>query len=116
MQGRAVSAEQKRFHDDLCRFVGCIACRMDGVFNDYVSIHHIDGRTKPDAHWHVLPMCAGHHQNGTGAPGLIAVHPYKRRFEGQYGTQEELLKACLMMLERIDKPVPSFFAIELSNC
>lgn len=109
MQGRAVTAEEKRFHDDLCRFVGCIACRMDGIWNDHVSIHHIDGRTKAGAHMSVLPLCAGHHQDGTGAPGLIAVHPYKARFEQRYGKQAELLEACLLMLERIGRPVPAFF-------
>ena len=70
---------------------GCVACRKDGWRNLEVSIHHIDGRTKPGAHQKVLPLCAGHHQDGTGLPGLIAVHPWKARFEARYGTQAELL-------------------------
>ncbi|MOA33025.1 hypothetical protein D3C78_1542830 [compost metagenome] len=64
-----------------------------------VSIHHIDGRTKPGAHSRVLPLCAGHHQDGYGAPGLIAVHPYKARFEKQYGPQLELLEMCLQIID-----------------
>ena len=85
--------EQKRFWDDLSSRVGCIACRSHGVIHlDYVSIHHIAGRSKRWHHWHVLPLCAGHHQDGTGNPAMkgLAVHPWKARFESQYGTQDDL--------------------------
>lgn len=47
----------------------------------------------------VLSLCAGHHQDGTGAPGLIAVHPWKARFEKLYGSQERLLAECLEKLK-----------------
>lgn len=78
--------------------LGCIACIKDGRFNPYVSIHHCDGRTKPGAHKKVLALCAGHHQDGTGAIDLIAVHPYKARFEAKYGTQEELMEETKQLL------------------
>ena len=77
MKGRSPTAAQKRFHDLLCQHVGCIACRKEGLFNSWVSVHHVDGRTKPEAHWLVLPLCAGHHQDGTGGKWMIAVHPIK---------------------------------------
>ncbi len=98
MKGRTPTAEEKRFHNRLAE-LGCIACRLDGNYNPVVSIHHIDGRTKPGAHMRVLPLCAGHHQDGTGAPGLIAVHPWKRRFEDRYGRQDDLLAMCVEILE-----------------
>ena len=69
------------------------------MHNPVVSIHHVDGRTKPGAHMRVLPLCAGHHQDGTGAPGLIAVHPWKARFEARYGTQESLLQEVEELLQ-----------------
>lgn len=106
MKGTTPTAEQKRFHDDLCQFVGCAACRVHGVFTNWVSVHHIDGRTKPWAHWLVLPLCAGHHQDGTGAPGLIAVHPWKARFEQRYGTQLDLLRRCIRFLLACGRAVP----------
>ena len=81
---------EKVYWDKLANVVGCVACRIDGITNNHVSIHHIDGRTKKGAHMNVIPLCAGHHQDGTGAPGLIAIHPWKRRFEARYGTQEWL--------------------------
>lgn len=90
MKGSTPSKREKALWDRMAQY-GCVACRKDGIINRHVSIHHIDGRTKPGAHEKVLPLCAGHHQDGTGAPGLVAVHPYKARFEAKYGRQEDLL-------------------------
>lgn len=99
MKGRAVNKKEKAYHDALVSIVGCIACRHDGNVNHYCSIHHIDGRTKPGAHMNVLSLCAGHHQKGTGIPGLIAVHPDKAMFEAKYGKQSELQAECNRILE-----------------
>lgn len=96
MKGTSVSVAQKAFHDQLVSGIGCVACRMDNIFNDYVSIHHIDGRTKPDAHWKVLPLCASHHQDDGLA---IAVHPHKAMFETRYGKQMDLLVWCIEQLQ-----------------
>jgi len=96
MKGSRVSTAQKGFHDRLASRIGCVACRMDGIFNDYVSIHHIDGRTKPDAHWKVLPLCGSHHQDDGLA---IAIHPHKAMFETRYGKQMDLLVWCIEQLQ-----------------
>lgn len=96
MKGRTVTTEQRRFHDMLARHIGCIACRAHGIFNDFVSIHHIDGRTKPDAHWLVLPLCGPHHQDD--GSGVLAIHPWKRRFIAQYGRERVLLAECVQAL------------------
>lgn len=107
MKGTTPSAKQKRFHDLLASNIGCQACYQDnGVRNTHVSIHHIDGRTKPHAHWHVLPLCAGHHQDGYGAPGMIAVHPFKARFEQRYGRQLDLLADAVAELRRQGHVLP----------
>jgi hypothetical protein len=98
MKGKNPSAAEKEFWSRLATEVGCIACRLDGQMNPLVSIHHIDGRTKKGAHSLVLPLCAGHHQDGTGVAGLIAVHPWKARFERKYGSQMDLLAQCKDML------------------
>lgn len=103
MKGKSPSAAQKRFHDALCRAVGCVACAMEDRFNDYVSIHHIDGRTKPDAHWLVLPLCGPHHQDDGTA---IAVHPWKTQFEDRYGKQMDLLVWCIEQLQLQGLEVP----------
>ena len=92
MKGSNPTKVQRKYWDALASNVGCIACAKERyVINNHVSIHHIDGRTKKHAHWLVLPLCAGHHQDGTGEDkGMIAVHPYKARFEDRYRTQYEL--------------------------
>lgn len=90
---RAVSAGEARLWDRMAREIGWIACRVAArPVSDYVSIQHIDGRTTPACHQMVLPLCAGCHQQGTGNDkSLVAVHPYKARFEKLYGIQRELL-------------------------
>lgn len=114
MKGKSATAEQKRYHDALAS-LGCIACQLDGNRQPIVSIHHIDGRTKPDAHWLVLPLCAGHHQDGTGVPGLIAVHPWKGQFEQRYGNQLCLLDDCHTELRSLGYDVPEAAVEALSN-
>ena len=98
MKGRAPTAMEAWFMDRMGT-LPCICCLKDGWENRDISLHHIDGRTKPGAHFLVLSLCAGHHQDGTGPnPSLIAVHPYKARFEARYGAQMDLLAECMAML------------------
>lgn len=90
---RSATAEEKALWDRMANEVGCIACQLDGRFNTYVSIHHVKGRTTTDAHKWVIPLCAGHHQDGTGNDkSMIAVHPHKARFEARYGKQTDLVR------------------------
>lgn len=100
MKGRSPSAAERALWSRLAQEVGCIACRVAGLPGGAaVSIHHIDGRTKPGCHRNVLPLCAGHHQDGTGNDkSLVAVHPYKARFEQLYGSQQALLAMCNELL------------------
>ncbi|MCY1561388.1 Recombination enhancement, RecA-dependent nuclease [compost metagenome] len=87
--------------------VGCIACRVDsGDFNDFCSIHHIDGRSKPHAHWNVLPLCGAHHQ--TGGEG-VSFHHNKARFEARFGKQRELLERCMRILAEDGHDIPAGF-------
>lgn len=87
---------EKRYHDMLAEIIGCIACFLDGHPNHYGSIHHVDGRTKPGCHMKVLFLCARHHQ--TGGKEAPSVHPWVRRFEAKYGTQESLISKCQEIL------------------
>jgi len=96
---RAVTATEKEYWSRLAS-LGCCACLKEGVFEPDVSIHHIDGRTKPECHQLVLPLCASHHQDGTGKnPHYLAVHPWKTRFEARFGTQLDLMSYCFELLE-----------------
>ena len=95
MKGKTPTKAEKQFHDRMAS-IGCIACRKDGISNPVVSIHHIDGRTKPGAHMKVLPLCGPHHQ--TGGESAPAILPWKARFEAKYGSQTELLNECLELI------------------
>ena len=106
MKGKAPTKAQSDYHDQLA-MLGCVACQKDDRWNPVVSIHHCDGRTKPDAHWLVLPLCAGHHQHGYGAPGLVGIHPYKARFELAYGNQETLIRDCALQLLDMGLTLPA---------
>jgi hypothetical protein len=77
--------------------LGCIACRIDGIHSPHVSIHHIDGRTKPGAHQNVIPLCGPHHQ--TGGEEAPSIHPWKARFEAKYGKQEQLRQMCMELIK-----------------
>lgn len=91
---------EKLYWSSLVNVIGCIACYLDDTPTNHCSIHHVDGRTRPGAHMKVLPLCAGHHQDGTGNnKALIAVHPFKARFEAKYGTQEQLMAKCQELLD-----------------
>lgn len=79
--------------------LGCIACHKIGVIQPEVSLHHIDGRTKEGAHFKTIPLCYLHHQGGDARGLFVSVHPWKRRFEECFGTQEELLAECQRMVE-----------------
>lgn len=99
---RAVTADEKELWDRLAA-LGCIACMRDGVFEPDVSIHHVDGRTKPGCHQLVLALCASHHQDGTGKnPHYLAVHPWKFRFEQRFGTQKELMVYSTQLLQAVN--------------
>jgi hypothetical protein len=103
--------EGQWFHDvaDIC---GCICCLLDGHPRDHseqahVSIHHCDGRTKAHAHYYVLPLCAGHHQQGTGPnPNMLAVHGHKARWIAEYGREIELVEACARLVATSGRVVP----------
>ncbi len=91
MKGRHPTADEARFMDQVGA-LGCIACAKDGIVNPWVSLHHIDGRTKPGAHMLVLPLCAPHHQQDDTDPvGRLSVHGHKAQFTECYGTELELL-------------------------
>ncbi len=86
MKGKTLSAAEKRFHNAVYS-LGCIVRRVDGRLNLLVSIR-------------LLPLRASRHQDGTGMPGLIAIHPWNRRFENRFGAQDKLLQRCHGLLAR----------------
>ena len=99
LKGRTPTADEKR-HMSAVADIGCIVCRNKGFMNP-AEIHHIDGKTKKDCHFKVLPLCYEHHRKGNDKEP-ISRHPYKKRFENEYGTEEELLKQIGSILGLLD--------------
>lgn len=97
-KGRTPTAEERRRMNAIAG-LGCIACRKDGIANPWVSLHHIDGRTKPGAHLMVLPLCAPHHQQDDTDPlQRPSVHGRKATFTERYGSELQLLAECMELI------------------
>ena len=96
LKGRTPTKNEKQHMDNVVQ-LGCIVCRNLGFHNTPAEIHHIKGKTKKakgdfkGSHFYVLPLCFGHHRMGSDKEP-ISRHPYKKRFEEAYGTEEELLQ------------------------
>lgn len=110
--GKHKTQAEEQWHHDVADICGCICCLLDGRPRDYtlpahVSIHHCDGRTKAHAHYFVLPLCAGHHQQGHGpVPAMLAVHGNKARFIAEYGREIELVDVCAQLVRAASRVVP----------
>lgn len=107
LKGRTPRAAERVLMDKIGA-LPCIACYVHGVVNESVSLHHINGRTAPDAHACVLPLCVHHHQHAAPLsvravyPWLVPVHADgacggKAAFEALNGSQAHLYSLCLEM-------------------
>lgn len=99
MKGRTPTKAESEWMQK-ARLVGCIACIKDKIIRPYevspehTAIHHIDGKTKPDAHFLTLPLCPAHHQHSP-----IAVHVDKSGFERRYGKQRDLIRHVRRLID-----------------
>ena len=88
MKGRTPTADERR-HMAAVAELGCCVCRRElGVYSP-AAIHHIDGKTRPGAHFKVLGLCPMHHQTGGGG---VALHAGRVEWERLHGTQADLLR------------------------
>tara|TARA_R110002111_G_scaffold84660_3_gene132885 strand:+ start:2562 stop:3350 length:789 start_codon:yes stop_codon:yes gene_type:complete len=111
LKGRAPTALEKKLGNKIGD-IGCICClnkkwyttdmaEQEGI--KFVSLHHVEGRTKQWAHAKVLPLCAYHHD--TPAPNdapdeLTAIHRgNKKEWVALNGTEGALLKQVYEMID-----------------
>lgn len=88
---RAPTVAERAWMDAIVRY-GCIACWIDGSGLRPAAVHHIVEGNRRLGHLFTLPLCdPGHHQNGAQF-GMISRHPWKARFEKQYGAEMDLLR------------------------
>ncbi len=107
MKGRTPTADERRFMNSLCS-LGCIVCRLSMSIFSPCTVHHIDGKTKPGAHYHILGLCGNHHQvPDTQKPKRwVARHENKTEFEKLYGTEQSLYLTSLELLENNGVELP----------
>lgn len=91
------TAAERRHMTEVAR-LGCIACRVIGIFTPNVELHHPRagmGMGQKSSHLNVLPLCHAHHR--TGGHG-VAIHAGKRTWEANFGTESELLEQIRGMI------------------
>lgn len=87
---RTPTADEKAWLDAIVAY-GCIACRLDGAGFVAPAVHHMLRGGVRLGHRYSLPLCdPGHHQGGH-VLCKISRHPWKVRFERQYGSEQFLL-------------------------
>lgn len=87
----APTVAEKAWMDAITR-LGCIACHIDGHAGTPAAVHHLLRGGQRIGHLFTIPLCdPGHHQNGQQL-GKVSRHPWKARFEAQYGSEMELLE------------------------
>lgn len=96
MKGRKPTADEQR-HLDRVGKMPCIVCELFYDVETPATIHHCDGKTKPEAHFKVLPLCGPHHQIASPTGEWATRHAPGRRagkaaFEDAYGSEESLIK------------------------
>ncbi len=101
LKGRTPTTAERVVMDALGK-LPCIACLQHGKESPLISLHHIDGRTKPGAHLLQIPLCVYHHQHAAPEnvrvefPWLVPVHADgitggKAEFTRLNGTEKELM-------------------------
>ncbi len=111
LKGRNLNTEERRLAEKIAS-IGCICCLNQGwttaldyqqAGQNFLSLHHIEGRIKPWAHAKVLPLCAYHHQTPPpkDAPeSLFPIHGNaKTHWEQVNGTQEQLLQQVYQLIQ-----------------
>ncbi len=90
MKGRTPTADESRYMSTIVSRYLCWCCTQLGIENriEDVLIHHIDGKTKPGAHYRSIPLCDPHH-SPYSEHGL---HYNTARWEGQWGRQEDIVE------------------------
>ncbi|UTM60429.1 Ref family recombination enhancement nuclease (plasmid) [Photobacterium sp. CCB-ST2H9] len=79
LKGRPPSQYEKHVMD-LVGQLPCLPCLLKERHRPLISLHHMDGRTKPFAHAKTLPICAEHHDTVADKeiirayPDLIPIH------------------------------------------
>lgn len=93
-----MNKDEKNHYEKLFK-IGCIVCHNLGFGYSAPHIHHIRHGVGlgQRSHWSLaIPLCPNHHQHGGFG---VALHSGRKTFEEKYGTESELLRQTLTILE-----------------
>lgn len=90
-QGKVAATVEEAAWMSAAQAVGCIVCGLQFDRRVSAEIHHLKQGDRRRGHLWTIPLCHGHHQGGAGDGLFISRHPWKKRFEAAYGTEESLL-------------------------
>jgi hypothetical protein len=97
LPGRKPTEEEERYLDEVAQ-LGCIICLLYLSIKDSPSeIHHVDGKTKPGAHFKIIPLCDKHHRNK--GKGYVSRANGKIPFEEAYMPEEDLIELTRKAVE-----------------
>jgi len=94
MKGRNPTKKEKNWMDGISQ-IGCIVCKLHHDCFSPAEIHHLYGKTVPEAHLKTIPLCFRHHREGVNNDLYVSRHPFKKEFEERYGSQEQLLEKTI---------------------
>ncbi|WP_158597913.1 Ref family recombination enhancement nuclease [Noviherbaspirillum saxi] len=70
---------------------GCVVCWLQKKVKSPCAVHHIVEGGQRKGHMWTIGLCdPGHHQGAPTGSEKISRHPWKKRFEAEYGTEYEL--------------------------
>ncbi len=111
LKGRTPTALEKKLGNKIGD-IGCICCLNKKWYTSdmaeqestkFVSLHHVEGRTKEWAHAKVLPLCAYHHDIPAPSHAPEELTPIHRGNKKEWitfnGTEDELLKQVYDIIE-----------------
>lgn len=93
-----MTTKAEKRHRKAVAELGCIVCLNQGNEGTPAELHHIrdgQGIGQRASEFEVIPLCPFHHRHGGNGH---AVHGGRASFEGNHGTERELLAQVLALL------------------
>lgn len=101
MQGRTPNKQEREWLS-LVAQIPCVVCLSRLNVESPAEIHHTDGKTKPNAHLKILPLCAKHHRHADPDHQWVSRHgDGKAAFEAAYGPENALLSMTGELVEQL---------------
>lgn len=79
---------------------GCIVCRLQYGAATPAELHHLKEGDRRIGHLASIGLCVPHHRGGNGEGLFISRHPWLKRFESAYGTEQYLLEETQKLLAK----------------